>query len=69
MKLYIEKTNSMSSVTKKVIDNFNTMSNRQFMGKYQCSKSTYMKRVAKYGDPYMNAPLAKLGKFLNKIMC
>ena len=25
-----------------------------------------MKRVNRYGDPYMNAPLAKIGKFLGK---
>ena len=25
-----------------------------------------MKRVDRYGDPYMNAPLAKIGKFLEK---
>ena len=65
IKLQLEILDSMSSVTKKVISNFNAMSDQQFMNKYQTSKSTYCKRVNKYGDPYMNAPLAKLGKVLN----
>ncbi|GHU53525.1 hypothetical protein AGMMS49975_11800 [Clostridia bacterium] len=55
----------MSSKTKKVIDNYNKMSDGDFKAKYKTSKSTYAKRVDKYGDPYMNAPLAKLGKKLS----
>lgn len=65
--MFLRKTNSMSSVTKKVIDDFNQMDDRQFMLKYFCSKLTYRKRVLKYGDPYMKAPLAKIGKLLNKL--
>lgn len=53
---------SMSSVTKKVIKDYNTMDDAAFAGKYHGTKKTYAKRVAKYGDPYMNAPLAKFGK-------
>jgi len=68
MKLYLYKVNSMSTVTKRVVDNFNKMSDIQFMAKYSCSKLKYFKRVMKYGDPYMNSPLAKLGKFLSKIL-
>lgn len=60
------KTDSMCAITKKVIDDFNTLSKHVFFCKYSCSKGTYYRRVMKYGDPYMNVPLAKLGKFLNK---
>lgn len=55
-----------SSVTKNVINDYNTMDDKQFFRKYRASKNTYAGRVEKYGDPYMNAPLAKLGKKLNK---
>jgi len=68
MNLHLDKLNFMSDVTKKVIDNFNSMSDKQFFMAYQCPKLKYFKRVLKYGDPYMNAPLAKIGKFLNKII-
>lgn len=51
-----------SSTTKKVIDDYNKMDDKEFKGKYQTSKKTYAKRVEKYGDPYMNSPLAKIGK-------
>jgi hypothetical protein len=67
MRLHLDKTEMMSSVTKKVIDNFNLMSDNEFMATYQCSKLRYYKRVIKYGDPYMKAPLARLGKFLGKL--
>lgn len=58
---------NVCSVTRKVIKDYNNMNNKQFYGKYSCSKRKYYKRVMKYGDPYMNAPLAKLGKLLNKL--
>ena len=54
----------ISEVTKKVIENFNSMNERESMNKYSTSKRFYAKRLEKYGDPYMNAPLAKIGKFL-----
>lgn len=53
-----------SSVTKRVKKDYNTMSDKEFMKKYQTTKKTYAKRVAKYGDPYTNSPLAKMGKKL-----
>jgi hypothetical protein len=53
-----------SAVTKRVKKDWNTMSDKEFMAKYRGSKKTYLKRVRKYGDPYMNSPLAKLGKKL-----
>lgn len=62
----LEKTNAMCALTKRVIDDFNSISEQAFMNKYKASKMTYCKRVIRYGDPYMNAPLAKLGKWLGK---
>lgn len=64
----LEKRPFMSAITRRVIDDFNRMSDHQFMRKYFCHKLTYAKRVAKYGDPFMRSPLAKIGKFLNGIM-
>lgn len=55
-----------SSVTRKVKDDYNKMSDPQFKSKYRVSKGTYARRVEKYGDPYKNAPLAKAGRALNK---
>ena len=46
-----------SAVTKRVKKDFNELSNGEFFNKYKCSKDVYEKRVKKYGDPYMNAPL------------
>jgi hypothetical protein len=63
----LEKTNAMCAITKKVVDDFNTLTDKGFFYKYSCSKKTYYKRVKRYGDPYMNAPLAKIGKFLEKL--
>ena len=51
-----------SSVTKRVKKDYNSMSDQEFKNKYRTSKKTYAKRVTKYGDPYMNSPLAKAGK-------
>ena len=68
MKILLEATDKLSDVTKAVIADFNVMSDAQFMAKYFCHKDVYLKRVLKYGDPYMKAPLAKIGKFLMKRM-
>lgn len=54
-----------SSVTKRVKNDYNRMSDDEFKRKYRTEKKTYAKRVEKYGDPYMNSPLAKTGKKLN----
>lgn len=56
------------TVTKRVKLDFNMLTDQEFLNRYAVSKMVYLKRVLKYGDPYMNAPLAKLGKWLNKIM-
>lgn len=59
---------SDSAVTKRVKLDFNMLTDQEFLNKYATSKTVYLKRVLKYGDPYMNTPLAKLGKWLNKIL-
>ena len=56
-----------SAVTKRVKLDFNKLTNQEFIRKYAVSKTVYLKRVLKYGDPYMKAPLARLGKWLTKI--
>ena len=53
-----------SAVTRRVMNDWHELDEQQFRGKYHGSKELYAKRVARYGDPYMNAPLAKLGKKL-----
>ena len=65
--VHLEVKDWMSTITKEVVADFNAMDNKEFMAKYCCSKLTYLKRVMKYGDPYMNAPLARFAKrFLYK---
>lgn len=56
---------SDSIVTKRAKNDYNTMDDKAFFNKYSCSKELYAKRVIKYGDPYMNSPLAKIGKVLS----
>jgi hypothetical protein len=53
-----------SSVTRKVKRDYNELTDEEFKKKYRVSKNIYRKRVNKYGDPYMNSPLAKIGKKL-----
>lgn len=53
---------SDSNVTKKVKNDLSKMTDGEFKKKYKVSNTKYMKRVNKYGDPYMNSPLAKMGK-------
>lgn len=55
-----------SAVTRKVKRNYNEMTDKEFMNRYKVSKRTYMKRVNKYGDPYMNSPFSKMGKKLTE---
>ena len=55
---------SDSSVTKRVKNDYNNLSEAEFFKKYSVTKERYRKRVNKYGDPYTNSPLAKLGKKL-----
>jgi len=58
---------NVSATTKRVMQNYNNMTDEEFR-RYSggVSKSLYAHRVEKYGDPYMNAPLAKIGKKLSK---
>lgn len=57
-------SDSDSKVTKRVKNDYNNLSDAEFFKKYSVTKERYAKRVKKYGDPYMNSPLAKLGKKL-----
>lgn len=59
---------SDSKVTKNVKYLYNILTEQEFMNKFSCTKRTYAKRVAKYGDPYMRAPLAKIGKIIKILM-
>lgn len=56
-----------SSVTKRVKIDFNRLTDQEFLRKYAVSKAVYLKRVLRYGDPYMRAPLARIGKWLSKM--
>ena len=58
---------SDSRVTKIVKDAWNKVSEDEFIAMFSATKEVYKKRVIKYGDPYMNSPLAKLGKMLSGI--
>lgn len=51
-----------SSVTKKVKQDLANLTEDQWFAKYHNHKAQYMRGVDKYGDPYMNAPLPKIGK-------
>lgn len=44
----------MSAVTKNVVRDHNTLSNKEFFNKYQVSKAIYRRRVQKHGDPYLH---------------
>lgn len=57
---------SDSKTTRRVKNDYNTLSDAEFMRKYSASKERYRKRVNRYGDPYMRSPLAKAGKKLAK---
>lgn len=57
----------LSEITKKVLNDVKTLDDLHFLQKYSVSKAKYLKRVARYGDPYLYSPLAKIGKFLKKI--
>lgn len=54
----------VSLVTQLAVNDWNRMSNEEFFAAYGCTKYTYKRRVEEYGDPYMNSPLAILGKQL-----
>ena len=62
----LEYPKGICEVTRKAIDAYNTLTEQDFLNRYSCYKSVYAKRVARYGDPYMKAPLARIGKFLLK---
>ncbi len=55
-----------SSVTRKLKNDWSSMSDDEFRRHHGVSKEVYRKRVERWGDPYMNSPAAKVGKQLNK---
>lgn len=59
---HMQKQSTDSSVTKRVKNDWHNLSNEQFRRKYQVSKDEYSRRVKKYGDPYMNSPMAQYAK-------
>ena len=63
VKLVASVTDSI--VTKRVKLDFNRLTDQEFLRKYAVSKAVYLKRVLKYGDPYMKSPLAIFGKWLS----
>ena len=54
-----------SSVTKQVKRDLANLTEDQWVAKYYNHKAHYMRSVDKYGDPYMNGTLPKIGKKLN----
>ena len=56
---------NVSATTKKVMNNFNNMTDKEFKDKYHVSKSKYMYDVEKYGDP-SKSPIANAGRKLGK---
>lgn len=55
-----------SAVTRRAKAAYNSMSDAEFRRKYSVSKAEYARRVEKYGDPYKNSPMAKLGRYLSR---
>lgn len=64
MNVQLVASDGLSKVTRKVILDFNFLTDTEFFNKYSGTKKKYLNRFIKYGDPYMNSPLAKLGKRL-----
>lgn len=44
----------MSAVTKNVVRDHNSLSNKEFHQKYHVTKAIYRRRVQKHGDPYLH---------------
>ena len=51
-----------SKITRKAKADWNNLPDDDYIRKYGVSKKEYKKRVDKYGDPYMNSPMAKYTK-------
>lgn len=49
----LDYPDKVTNTTKRVIDDYNKMTDRQFRSKYYTSKKTYAKRVEKHGDPFL----------------
>ena len=57
----------VTKVTRGVIDDYNNMDEKAFRGKYATTKSTYLKRLSKYDDPYKHAKNSGWYKAAKKI--
>ena len=64
MNISLEILSTDSAVTRNIKRAFNTLTDDEFLSRYNCTKQTYYRRVKRYSDPYMNSPLAKFGKWL-----
>lgn len=52
----VKVPDGVCNVTRKVIEDFNTLKPMDFARKYQCGKTTYLRRLRKLGDPFVNNP-------------
>lgn len=50
---HLDYPDKVTNTTKRVIDDYNSMSNKDFWWKYATSKKTYANRIAKRGDPLL----------------
>lgn len=50
---------NLSATTKRVMRDYNNMSDEEFFGKYKATRNAYRKRVNKKGDPYLTNPYAQ----------
>lgn len=48
----LDYPDKVTNTTKRVIDDYNRLTDGQFLLKYSTTKKTYAKRVEKYGDPF-----------------
>lgn len=65
--IFAEIPADVSFMTAYTMRSFNIMSALEFFKNFGCTKQTYWRRVKQYGDPYMNSPLAKFGKMLQRV--
>lgn len=50
---HLDYPDKVTNTTKRVIDDYNRLTDGQFLLKYKTSKKTYAKRVEKRGDPFL----------------
>ena len=64
---HMYKPRKTSSTTKRVMNDWRNMTDKQFRAKYKAGKDTYARRAKRYNDPYKEGKLANLGRKLNKM--